>query len=577
MSNQDTPINVEVLRRLWPSLSPAARMYASQLISGRATDELPRGLSESAASALVTVAQTGDPENINYDLLVDNDVIQSAPSPAEPAPEPPAMTSVDESPSQFRVVDETRRPTQVLAPNVMPQDNAEGPLPPNFSDRARGPRQLSGSQTPRRGSARRNTPQEGRFVPSGGIDPNDPSSYYVGPDGKLYPRPDYTPAEETAIAVGAEVDPLDPAFAPVAPEETEEEAVARFRESQAGRVMPSRPRRLRISGSQRLADTQEAQRQQVANLRQTLADGSTFSTQYDTLSDLSAQYYQSLDTWEFWNYINGMEETVRRLVKSSEDFDPVEMFDRYNMLADLTVPEFEFDKTYTWIELMAMPLRFSEEQTAFLNAKFETLGLYERYRVNRPQYVTDNQDLNFQSTYKQLIAESVGRGITAQTLMDQFAEDQVGEVERILADFDDYNIALQLDSISTTYRGKPLTAKEFRAIKDAISMFDSEITEEEIQAGLTNTLRDLQRPMPFASQTEGFAAFSREAEQELKNYFESTNDPRMKWGRARRAFAEPKSLLDVAFGGVPEVTQVPSIIEQQTADMETPDLSEGGM
>ena len=576
MSNQDTPINAEVLRRLWPSLSPVARMYASQLISGRATNELPAGLSEEAANALVAVAQTGDPENINYDLLVDNNVIERAPSPAQPAPQPPAPTTVDEDPSQFRVVDETRRPEPVLAPNVMPENVASGPLPPNFSDRARGPRQLS-PQSARGGSARRSTPQDGRFVPTGGIDPNDPSTYFVGPDGKLYPRPDYTAAEETAITIGAEVDPDDPAFAPLATPSSEEERVAQFRESQAGRVMPNRPRRLRISQSQRLGDTQEAQRQQVSNLRKELADGTILTTQYDTLSDLSAQYYQSLDTWGFWTYINDMEEKTRRLVTASEDFDPVEMFDRYNMLSDLNIPEFEFDDTYTWIELMAMPLRFSEEQTAFMNAKFETLGLYERYRVNRPQYVTDNQDLNFQSAYKQLMAESIGRGITAQTLMDQFAEDQVGEVERILADFDDYNIALQLDSISTTYRGKPLTAKEFRAIKDAISMFDSEITEEEIQAGLTNTLRDLQRPMEFASQTEGFASFSREAEQELKNYFETQNDPRMKWGRARRAFAQPQSLMDVAFGGVPQVTEVPSIIEQQTAGLGSSDQVDGGM
>ena len=407
------------------------------------------------------------------------------------------------------------------------------------------------TQTERRGSARRTTPQAGRFLPAGAFDPNDPSTYVIGSDGWAYPRPEITSAE----AAVADVEQLFSL--------SEQQQIADFRESYAGRVMPTRPRRLRISGSQRAADTIEMQRQQTNRLRQELANGTVLTTQYDTLSDLSAQYYESLDTWTFWNYINDMEDKTRALIKASEDFDPVEMLDRYNMLADLNVPEFDFDETYTWVELMAMPLRFSEEQTAFLNAKFETLGLYDRYRVNRPQYVTDNQDLSFQSVYKQLIAESIGRNTTAQTLMDGFAEEQINEVEKLLADFDDRTIALQLDSLARRLRGKPLTAQEFEAIKSSIAMFDEDVTEEELSAGIKQQLEVLQKPFDVAMGTEVGVTFQRDAEAALRNYFQ--DDERTRWFQIQRNTQQGMDFDAIASGRglFAPLEDVPAIIEQQ--------------
>jgi len=212
---------------------------------------------------------------------------------------------------------------------------------------------------------------------------------------------------------------------------------------------------------------------------------------------------------------------------------------------------------------MAMPLRFSEEQTAFLNAKFETLGLYDRYRVNRPQYVTDNQDLSFQSVYKQLIAESIGRNTTAQTLMDGFAEEQINEVEKLLADFDDRTIALQLDSLARRLRGKPLTAQEFEAIKSSIAMFDEDVTEEELSAGIKQQLEVLQKPFDVAMGTEVGMTFQRDAEAALRNYFQ--DDERTRWFQIQRNTQQGMDFDAIASGRglFAPLEDVPAIIEQQ--------------
>lgn len=314
---------------------------------------------------------------------------------------------------------------------------------------------------------------------------------------------------------------------------------------------PRRPRSVRV-----LANKVEPNQ-----MRQLLADD-LGGVQYDTLSELQTTYYGMASPWEFWNYINEQEIAARTQLQNSEGILVSNLMDRYDMIQNIEGLDFNFKDKYSWLELTALPVDFSPEQTAFLNAKWETLGLYERYGVRVPQYVTDNLDFGFGVVWKNLIAESIGRDITLQQLMDTFAEEQIGEIERALAEFDDQTIAEAFDALSLRERGVPLTADEFTALKNLLPMFDENITEEELRNDLAGQLETLSQPAAVATSQPAYSSFMREAEQKFATLFK--DDARVGLMRTRRQTQNPISASDYLSRRTYEAgTPTPEIIQQQ--------------
>lgn len=531
MSDKQTPINTRILLQLWPQLSAVARVYANQLITSPQNRPLPEGFPVEIATLLNKVAQADTLTDVDVRELQIAGVI--APNP-DNEPPPPELVNMDANQDLFRVQAQREQITPPIAPNVTPADAEDlSPARQMFSDRAEGPADLTGYA--RRGGRTRSVPEPAQTGAGGpvaeqfGIDLDDPSTYVIGDDGRIYPA-------QTFDVFASEPYTQTDTYGPVESE---------FVYQPTSMVVPEQVRR-------------DAN---IASVRKILADD-TGGVTYTTLEDLQVTYYQNADVWSFWTTVNDMEASVATQLQAQDQQAVQELMQRYDVLDGMEIQEFDLKDKYSWVEMNNLPLLFTPEQTAFLNAKFETLGLYSRYGLVAPQYVQDNQDLNFGRIWKFILAEAVGRGTTIQSMFDDFAAEQVGRIETALAEFDDRTIANALDRWAVQNLDRTFTANEFTAIKNSLSMFDTEITEEEMTNNLAAQLETLSQPEELAMGQPVYSTFMREAEQKLNEMFK--DDPRRNWMRMRRQTANPISAKDYVLRQTYEdVSETPAIIEQQ--------------
>ena len=285
---------------------------------------------------------------------------------------------------------------------------------------------------------------------------------------------------------------------------------------------------------------------------------------YDTLTDLQVVYYELLDVPQFLKYLQDEESNFKRISGEAGAWDDVKAItQRYDVLDDLDIEEFEFEDKYTFVQMASMPATFSEGQVATLNAKFELTGIYDYYNVPPPKFVDDPLDTSFNDVWKLVLADAIGRGTTVQALVDERVERQMAAIEEGLAGFNDRTIAIELDKMAMQLRGKPLTAQEFEAIKSSIAMFDEDITDEEITGGIERQLDVLQQPSAIAMSDEAGLNFQRDAEAALRNYFE--DDERTRWFQVQRNSAAGMNLNAITSGrfGGESLENVPAIIEEQ--------------
>lgn len=283
---------------------------------------------------------------------------------------------------------------------------------------------------------------------------------------------------------------------------------------------------------------------------------------YDTLTDLQVVYYEMLDVPQFLKYLQDEETNFQ--AQSGEAWDDVKAItQRYDVLDDLDVEEFEFEDKYSFVQMTSMPATFSEGQVATLNAKFELTGIYDYYNVPPPKFVDDPLDPRFNDVWKLLLADAIGRDTTVQALLDERVERQMAAIEERLAGFNDRTIAIELDKMAMQLRGKPLTAQEFQAIKSSIAMFDEDITDEEITGGIEQQLDILQQPSRIAMSDPAGLNFQRDAEIALRNHFK--DDPRTSWFNIQRSTQGGMDFDAYDRGALTGdgLEDVPAIIEEQ--------------
>ena len=317
-----------------------------------------------------------------------------------------------------------------------------------------------------------------------------------------------------------------------------------------GRITPERRRRMAQQTLEETIFTDEY--------------GDKIDVTYETLSDLQVRYYEMLDAKDFFAYLQSSESTFRELSGDAGAWDQVKAItERYDVLDDLDIEDFEFKDKYSFFEMTALPATFTPGQTAALNARFEMLGIYDYFDLRPPKFVDDPLDPQFVDAFKYMIAESVGRNTTMETLLNERAERQMAAIEEGLASFDDRTIAIELDKMAMQLRGKPLTAQEFEAIKSSIAMFDEDITDEEMTGGIERQLDILQQPSRIAMSDEAGLNFQRDAEVALRNYFE--DDERTRWFQVQRNSAAGMNFDAITSGrfGGESLEDVPAIIEEQ--------------
>lgn len=138
---------------------------------------------------------------------------------------------------------------------------------------------------------------------------------------------------------------------------------------------------------------------------------------------------------------------------------------------------------YTFTEFNQLPFQLPSEMIYALNQSFIAAGMYQQ--GYKPSDMRNGADPVFLETFRRLSAESFVRKQAPGEVLTGYVDRHVANVEARLQEFDQTNLAVQMDNIARSVIGRTLTADEFAAVRDQMAMFATPVEEQITQPGST--------------------------------------------------------------------------------------------
>ena len=138
---------------------------------------------------------------------------------------------------------------------------------------------------------------------------------------------------------------------------------------------------------------------------------------------------------------------------------------------------------YTFTEFNQLPFQLPSEMIYALNQSFVAAGMYQQ--GYKPSDMRNGADPVFLETFRRLSAESFVRKQAPGEVLTGYVDRHVATVEARLEQFDQTNLAVQMDNIARNVIGRALTADEFAAVRDQMAMFATPVEEQVMAPGST--------------------------------------------------------------------------------------------